>query len=240
MPRRPGRARLDAWPPPSTTGSPRRSSPGTRSGNLVLAGLMDAAGDPVAALDEACRLLGVPGRVLPATTEPVVLKADADERPGGRPGRRDGHRQHPHGVAWCPATPAPPRRRRPLAAADQIVLGPGSLFTSVLAAVAVPDIRARRSTAPGPSGSTSATCAPRSPRPRASTSGMHVDALRRPRGRRWTWCSATPRGSAARDPAVPVVDVPLGAAPTGWPTIRSNWRQPSLICSDDAQVHRMP
>ena len=38
---------------------------------------MDSTGDPVAALDEACRLLGVTGRVLPTTTEPVVLKADA-------------------------------------------------------------------------------------------------------------------------------------------------------------------
>ncbi len=46
-------------------------------GNLLLAGLMDACGDAVAALDEAGRLLGVRGRVLPSSTEPVVLKADA-------------------------------------------------------------------------------------------------------------------------------------------------------------------
>jgi len=38
---------------------------------------MDAKGDPVSGLDEACRLLGVRGRVLPSSTEPVVLKADA-------------------------------------------------------------------------------------------------------------------------------------------------------------------
>ena len=66
------------WPRPSSTGSARRSWPATRSGNLILAGLIDGAPDPVAALDEACRLLGVRGRVLPATTEPVVLKAEAD------------------------------------------------------------------------------------------------------------------------------------------------------------------
>ena len=47
-------------------------------GNLILAGLIDGAADPVVALDEAGRLLGVTGRVLPATTEPVVLKADQD------------------------------------------------------------------------------------------------------------------------------------------------------------------
>ncbi len=47
-------------------------------GNLILAGLIDGINDPVAALDEACRLLGVAGRVLPATSDPVVLKAESD------------------------------------------------------------------------------------------------------------------------------------------------------------------
>src|ERR1700730_8915698 len=47
-------------------------------GNLILAGLIDETGDPGAAPDEASRLLGVKGRVLPATTEPVVLKAESD------------------------------------------------------------------------------------------------------------------------------------------------------------------
>src|ERR1019366_7551104 len=32
-------------------------------GNLVLAGLIDAAEDPIAGIDEACRLLGVKGRI---------------------------------------------------------------------------------------------------------------------------------------------------------------------------------
>ncbi len=45
-------------------------------GNLVLAGLVDATGDLVLGVDEAAQLLGRRGRVLPATTEPVVLKAE--------------------------------------------------------------------------------------------------------------------------------------------------------------------
>ncbi len=49
-------------------------------GNLLLAGLMDGT-EPVGALDEACRLLGVRGRVLPATVEPVMLKAEAASGP---------------------------------------------------------------------------------------------------------------------------------------------------------------
>src|SRR6202166_772969 len=47
-------------------------------GNLVIAGLMSACGDPQKGLDEAGRLLGVVGRVVPAASEPVVLKAEAD------------------------------------------------------------------------------------------------------------------------------------------------------------------
>src|SRR5690606_4606739 len=47
-------------------------------GNLLLAGLHAVTGDFVVATDELSRLLGIDtgvGRVLPATTEPVVLRA---------------------------------------------------------------------------------------------------------------------------------------------------------------------
>ena len=46
-------------------------------GNLIIAGLLQATGDLSEALAEAGRLLGATGRVLPATTTPVVLKAEA-------------------------------------------------------------------------------------------------------------------------------------------------------------------
>ncbi len=45
-------------------------------GNLMLVGLTETLGDFTAALDEAAGRLHAVGRVLPATTEPVVLKAD--------------------------------------------------------------------------------------------------------------------------------------------------------------------
>ena len=110
-------------------------------GNLVLAGLIDGAGDPIVALDEACRLLGACGRVLPATTDLVVLKAESDN------GQVAGQvavmgTAHIRRVSLVPADPkATPAAVAALEEADQIVLGPGSLFTSVLAAIAVPDIR---------------------------------------------------------------------------------------------------
>ncbi len=45
-------------------------------GNLMLAGLNEVLGDPVAALDELGRILGVKGRVLPMC--PIALQIEAD------------------------------------------------------------------------------------------------------------------------------------------------------------------
>ncbi len=110
-------------------------------GNLILAGLMEGSAGPVEALDEACRLLGVRGRVLPATVEPVVLKAETECGPvaGQVAVMGTDHIRH---VSLVPSDPrAPDEAIEALRRADQIVLGPGSLFTSVLAAVAVPEVR---------------------------------------------------------------------------------------------------
>src|SRR3981081_300623 len=53
-------------------------------GNLLLAGLLEVLGDPVAVLDRACDLLGVRGRVLPMCREPLDIEAEViglDEDP---------------------------------------------------------------------------------------------------------------------------------------------------------------
>jgi len=116
-------------------------------GNLVIAGLAEATGDFEVALAEAGKVLGASGRVIPATREPVVLKAEVRGPDGtqalsiegqvavGQAGRITG-------ISLVPADPEPPEAAlEALATADQIVLGPGSLFTSVLAVVAVPALR---------------------------------------------------------------------------------------------------
>ena len=59
-------------------------------GNLLIAGLIDTLGDPVAALDAVAGLLGVRGRVLPMCTEPARHR-----RRRHRSGRRSGARA-PH------------------------------------------------------------------------------------------------------------------------------------------------
>ncbi|MEO7837315.1 MAG: uridine diphosphate-N-acetylglucosamine-binding protein YvcK [Acidimicrobiales bacterium] len=109
-------------------------------GNLIIAGLVETAGDFLEALDEAGRLVGAVGRVLPATTTSVVLKAEAGGAAvegqvavatAGRITR----------VSLVPPDPEAPRAAlEAIAAADQVVLGPGSLYTSVLAVTAVPGI----------------------------------------------------------------------------------------------------
>ena len=110
-------------------------------GNLVLAGLIAATGDVVEALDEAARLVGARGRVLPATVTPVVLTADgADGAVHGQV--RISTVGHVTRVALDPPDAAPPAAvLDAIAAADQVVVGPGSLYTSILAVVAVPAVR---------------------------------------------------------------------------------------------------
>jgi uncharacterized cofD-like protein len=119
-------------------------------GNLVLVGLAETLGDPVAAIDEAARLVGAVGRVRPATAEPVVLKADIEGESvqgqvavmtvGGRIRR----------VEVVPRdAPAHPDAVSAIAAADQVVLAPGSLYTSLLPVLVVPALRDAVATTPG-------------------------------------------------------------------------------------------
>ncbi|CAA9213955.1 MAG: FIG002813: LPPG:FO 2-phospho-L-lactate transferase like, CofD-like [uncultured Acidimicrobiales bacterium] len=111
-------------------------------GNVVIAGLAATTGSFIDALVEAGRLVGATGRVLPATLDPVVLKAQS------RRGDVEGQVAVAAAgdiscVSVVPADPpAPSEALDAIAEADQILLGPGSLFTSVLAVVAVPELRA--------------------------------------------------------------------------------------------------
>jgi uncharacterized cofD-like protein len=106
-------------------------------GNLVLLGLVEAAGDLVTAIDEAAFLLGAVGRVLPASTEPVVLKAEADDGEiNGQVAVASAGRIRRVSVVPVDASP-PPEALEALHLADQVVIGPGSLYTSVLAAAAI-------------------------------------------------------------------------------------------------------
>lgn len=109
-------------------------------GNLLIAALADFTGDFEVALHETGRLLGLEAQVFPATREPVVLKAEVEgvsvegQVAVSNAGRISGVSVIP------PDARAPQGALDAIAAADQIVIGPGSLFTSVLAVAAVPAI----------------------------------------------------------------------------------------------------
>ncbi len=120
-------------------------------GNLLLVALADlCGGDFALAVKQAGSLLGALGTVVPATTEPAWLSADiAGRRIDGQvavsttPGGIDRLVLGPDGIA------ANPDALAAMAAADQIVLGPGSLFTSVIAALAAPGMAAAVESARG-------------------------------------------------------------------------------------------
>lgn len=109
-------------------------------GNLVIAALAQRVGFR-AAIDELARLLRVPARVLPATEAPVDLVAIT----GAGVVHGQVAVQHSTGIERVHLDPADPAADEEavgaIAAADQVVIGPGSLYTSVLAALAVPGIR---------------------------------------------------------------------------------------------------
>jgi len=109
-------------------------------GNLLIAALAATTGSLQEALDQAGRLLGCAGRVVPASTEAIQLKAEADSgEVGGQTAVM--HTSGIHRVWAVPADArAAPQAIAAIDDAEQIVIGPGSLYTSVLAALAVPEI----------------------------------------------------------------------------------------------------
>jgi uncharacterized cofD-like protein len=110
-------------------------------GNLILVGMAESNGDWERTLAVVGRALGSVGRVLPATSEPVVLKAmvDGGEIEGQVAVQNSRHRIR--GIALVPPdAPSPQAVAAAIEAADQIVLAPGSLFTSLLPALAAPDV----------------------------------------------------------------------------------------------------
>ncbi len=119
-------------------------------GNLIIVGLAEALGDYTKALEEAGRLVHAVGRVLPATTDAVVLKADVDGEPvegqvavANSRGRIRRVELVPSDAAACPGAVSA------VELADQVVLAPGSLFTSLVPVLCVAGLRAALASARG-------------------------------------------------------------------------------------------
>lgn len=118
------------------------SGPEHPLGNLLLTALSKVAADEVEAVRLAAGLLGVEDVVLPSTTGQVHLVADLVNGRcvrgesaiplGGAPVAR--LRLDPPGVSPAPGI------LEALRTADMVVLGPGSLYTSILATLIVPGV----------------------------------------------------------------------------------------------------
>ena len=120
-------------------------------GNLLIAGLWDLLGDPVAGLDWVGRLLRVTGRVLPMAAVPLEIVACVEGLDPERPAVTSAVRGQAavavtkgrvRSITLLPADPpAVPEAAQAIAEADWVVFGPGSWFTSVLPHLLVPSLR---------------------------------------------------------------------------------------------------
>ncbi len=115
-------------------------------GNLFISAMAGVTGSFEAALEESSRVLAVRGRVLPSTLEAVTLVADV-QGVEGPPRRVYGESRIPQEggrilrVMLEPEQPrAYPGAVQAILGAEMIVIGPGSLYTSLLPNLLVPEI----------------------------------------------------------------------------------------------------
>ncbi|OLN23978.1 hypothetical protein BTO30_00720 [Domibacillus antri] len=111
-------------------------------GNLMIAALSSITGDFGHAIQEMSRVLNVRGKVLPAANQSVVLHAEMEDG-----SVVSGESKIPYSgkkinrVFLTPEKIEPlPETIRSIREADMIILGPGSLYTSILPNLLVPGI----------------------------------------------------------------------------------------------------
>jgi len=125
-------------------GDPSNSLGGHAVGNLLIAAMTAVEeGDFEEAVRQVSRVLAVRGQVLPVSSTPLTLHAEL------RDGTRiDGQSAIARAVGidrvWLTpdGVPASEDALRAIADAELIVIGPGSLYTSILPALLLPEIRA--------------------------------------------------------------------------------------------------
>ncbi|HEY5266813.1 MAG TPA: gluconeogenesis factor YvcK family protein [Acidimicrobiales bacterium] len=109
-------------------------------GNLLLVGLIDATGNLEESVAALAQVMGVTGVIVPASVEGVILLATTEE--GDSRGQSEVARSSTiRRISLEPANAAASIAAvEAIERADVVLIGPGSLFTSVLAACVVPGI----------------------------------------------------------------------------------------------------
>jgi uncharacterized cofD-like protein len=118
-------------------------------GNLLITALTDITGSFEEAVAESGRVLAVRGRVLPSTLHDVRLVADMENKDKNGETQVRGESKIPlakgtiHRIWLEPDNPSGyPPAIQAILSADLILVGPGSLYTSILPNLLVPDIKA--------------------------------------------------------------------------------------------------
>jgi uncharacterized cofD-like protein len=111
-------------------------------GNLFITAMADITGDFERAVEETSNILAIRGRVLPSTVESVVLVGELED---GREVTGETNIAHDEAairrIKLCPDSPRPlPEGLQAIREADIIVMGPGSVFTSIVPNLLVKEI----------------------------------------------------------------------------------------------------
>lgn len=123
-------------------------------GNLFLTAMCRVTGDMVSAIKESSNVLNIRGRVLPSTLDNVMLCAEFEDGTVAQ-GESEIPHTRDHGrirrLFSIPENPTPMDDvLKAIAHAELIILGPGSLYTSVIPNLLIPEIARAIANSPAP------------------------------------------------------------------------------------------
>ena len=124
---------------------------GHNLGNLLLVAMTEITGDFISAIREVSKVLAVRGKVLPATLEPVTLGGMMAD--GNRVLGETAIRDYPASIKevfLMPECGPLPETLQAIHEADAIIIGPGSLYTSIIPNLLVKGVIEAIASSPAP------------------------------------------------------------------------------------------